>query len=186
MLRDSVATPAEAAERLMALRPTTRTVVEAAVLVSILDSLLLGFLSGGEFVVPLPSGTVAVPPIAHTALLLASLVLSASAIQVGGRLLGGQGRLPEALLLVVWLEVLAIAIQLVLVILGVLLPPVAGVLGIAGLAVLVWCLVHFTRALHGFRGLGRTFMSLLVGALVIGVALAIVLGFLGPGVSSDV
>ncbi len=186
MLRDSVATPSEAAERLLAMRPRTRTIAEAAVLVSVLDSLLLGFLAGGTFVFPLPSGGIALPPILHAALLLASLVLSASAIQVGGRLLGGQGRLPEALLVVVWLEVLAIAIELVLVVASVLLPPFAGLLGLAGLAVLLWSLVHFTRALHGFSGLGRTIMSLLIGALVIGLALSAILGLFGFEVGPDV
>ncbi len=186
MLRDSVATPAEAAERLLALRPRTGTIIEAAILVSVLDALLLGVLTGGRFAVPLPSGDVSLPPLLHAGILFGSLLLFASAIQVGGRLLGGQGRFAEALLVVVWLEVLAILVELALLVVGLLFGPVAGLLGLVGLAVLLWCLLHFTRALHGFPGLGRTALALLLGSLVAGVALSLVLGALGFGAVPDV
>jgi hypothetical protein len=147
--------------------------------VSVLDALLLGLLAGGRFVLPLPSGDVLVPPLAHAAVLLASLVLTASAIQIGGRFLGGQGRFSEALLVVVWMEVLALGTEIVLLAASLLLPPLTGILGIAGLAVLLWCLVHFIRALHGFAGLGRAVAALLIGAVAVGLALSLLLGAFG-------
>jgi hypothetical protein len=57
------------------------------------------------------------------------LILSAGALQVGGQMLGGKGRFAEALMLVVWLEVLAIVIQAATLLVALALPPLAGLLG---------------------------------------------------------
>lgn len=186
MLRDSIATPTEAAERLLALRPRTRTVFEGAVLVATLDALSLGLLTGGGFEVPLPSGTLVIPPLGYAAVLVAFQILWAGVIEVGGRLLGGRGRFAEALLVIVWLEVLSLVIGLLQLVLISLLPGLAPLLALLGIAVLLWCLVHFTRALHGFAGYGRTILSLILGALVTGLALSLLLASLGLGVAPDV
>ncbi len=186
MIRDSVASPREAAERLLAMRPTLAVVMQSAVLVSAIDALVLGVLAGGAFTIPMAEGDVVLSPLAHALALVASLLLSAGALQVGGQILGGRGRFHQALLVVVWLEVVAIVVQLVQVMAALLVPPLAPLLGLAGLAVLLWCLVHFTRVLHGFPGLGRTLMALLLGALAVGIALSTVLAFLGFGGPPDV
>lgn len=185
LIRDSVATPQIAAARLLALRPSGLVLLQAAVLVSALDALLLGVLGGG-FVIPLPSGDWILPPLLHAALLGASLILTACALQVGGQVLGGQGRFAQALLVTIWLEVIAIAIQLVQVVVALALPMLTGFAGVAGLAILLWCMVHFARVLHGFPGYGRAIGAILIGALAVGLALTVLLGFLGFGVSPDV
>jgi hypothetical protein len=186
MIRDSVAEPQETADRLLALRPRTQVVLEGALLVSVVDALLLGVLGGGMAVMPTPQGEMAFSPFAHTAVLLASLILSAGALQVGGQMLGGKGRFAEALLLVVWLEVLAIVIQAVTLLAALVVPPLAGVLGLLGLAVLIWCVVHFARALHGFAGYARTIGALLLGGVVVVVGVSLLLAMLGFGGSPDV
>ena len=186
MLRDSVAEPQETADRLLALRPATGVVIQAAVLVAVLDALILGLLGGGASAMPTPDGEVTLSPFVHAAVLFASLLLSAGALQVGGRMLGGKGRFEEALLLVVWLEVISIAVQAAILVAALILPPLAGVLGLIGLAILLWCLVHFNRALHGFTGLGRTIAALLVGAVVVVLGLSAFLAVLGFGGAPDV
>lgn len=186
MIRDSIASPTEAAERLLALRPSRLVILQAAVLVSVLDALLVGVLSGGAFTIPLPDGEAVLSPLLHAALLVGSLLISAGSLQVGGQILGGRGRYDESLLVVVWLEVLAIAIHLVELLAALVLPPLAPILALVGLALLLWCLVHFTRALHGFSGYGRTVLALLLGAVAIGIALSALLGFFGFGGSPDV
>lgn len=186
MIRDSVAEPQETADRLLALRPSTGVILQAAVLVSVLDALLLGALGGGSFVMPTPDGGLALSPFLHAAVLFGSLVLSAGALQVGGQMLGGKGRFQESLLVVVWLEVLAIAVQLVTLLVAIIVPPIAGVLGILGLGILIWCIVHFARALHGFPGYGRTIGALLLGAVVVVFGMSVLLAMLGFGGPPDV
>lgn len=185
MIRDSVAEPQETADRLLALRPATGVVLQAAVLVAVLDALILGVLGGGALALPTPTGEVVLSPFAHAAVLLASLGLSAGALQVGGRMLGGKGRFEEALLLVVWLEVVSIAVQVVTLVATLILPPLAGFIALLGVGVLLWCLVHFTRALHGFGGYGRTVAALLLGGVVVILGVSVLLAVLGFGGSPD-
>ncbi|WP_210529762.1 YIP1 family protein [Rubellimicrobium arenae] len=186
LIRDSLAAPGEVASRLLSLRPGLAAVVQAAALVSILDALLLGALTGGAFVIPLPDGDVILDPFTHAALLGASLLISAVALFVGGRVLGGRGQFEQALLVVAWLELLAIVIQVAQLLFSILLPPVAPILALAGLFLLIWCVVQFTRVLHGFGGFGRTILALLLGAIVVGIALTILMSVVGFGGSSDV
>ena len=61
------------------------------------------------------------------------------------------------------------------------LPPLAGLLGLLGLAVLLWCVVHFTRALHAFEGFGRTILALFIGAVIVVFALSMLLSIFGFG-----
>lgn len=186
LIRDSVAEPQEFADRLLAARPRTSVVVEAAVLLSILDALILGLLGGGGTTLPMPNGEIQLSPFAHAGVLLASLLLTASALQVGGQLLKGRGRYAEALVLVVWLEVVALAVQVVTVLVALVLPPLAGIVGLLGFGLLLWCLLHFVRALHGFSGLGRAAGALLLGVVALVVATSLLLAALGFGAPADV
>lgn len=187
LIRESVAEPQEFADRLLAARPRTQVVLEAAVLLSILDALVLSALAGGgATTLPTPNGEIQLSPFAHAGVLLASLLLSASALQVGGQLLKGRGRYAEALLLVVWLEVLALAVQVVTVLISLALPPLAGIVGLFGFAVLLWCLLHFARALHGFSGLGKAAGALVLGAVLVILASSLLLAAFGFGVPTDV
>jgi hypothetical protein len=188
MMRESLVAPDLAAGRLLAFRPAPGVVLQGAVLVSAVNALLWGALTGGQgLALPLPQGDVLnLLPLAHAAMIFATLVLAAGAVQVGGAILGGRGRLSEALLLMVWLEVLAVAIELVLLVASLLLPALAPFLGVAGIGVLLWCTVNFTRALHGFAGLGRSIAALLLGGLLVGLGLSVLLGLLGFGGPADV
>ena len=186
LIRDSVAAPQRAAERLLALRPSGIVLAQSAVLVSVLDALILGVLGGGGFVIPLPDGDWVLPPFLHAALLVASLVLTAGALQVGGQILGGKGRFADALLVTIWLEVIAIAVQFAQILVALALPMLTDLVGLLGIVVILWCMVHFAKALHGFPGLGRAIGAVLIGALAVGIALSLLLGFLGFGASPDV
>lgn len=186
MIRDSVAEPQETADRLLALRPRTRIVLEAALLMSVLDALLLGTLGGVILSVPTSEGELLFSPFDHVALLLAWLILLTGALQVGGQMLGGKGRFEEALLLVVWLKALALTFQAATLLMMLVLRPLAGLLGLVAMGVLIWCLVHFARALHGFAGYGRTVGALLLGGVVVILGVSLLLAMLGFGGPADV
>lgn len=181
MLRDSVAEPRLTADRLLAMRPPIAVVVQAAVLMSVLDALTAGLLGGGFVVLPAIEGELLVSPFQYAGLLLASLLAGAMSLQVSGRMLGGKGHFREALLLFVWLDVLLFAIQAVSLLVALVLPPFIGLLGLLSLAIFVWCLVHFTRALHGFGGYGRTFGALVLASVVFVIGMSSLLIFLGFG-----
>lgn len=182
MVRDSVAVPQAAASRLIALRLPRGTVLEGAALVSVLGALLVGGASGGDLTLPMgEAGEVRVSPLAYAVVLMASLLLSAAAVHLGGRALGGRGTFDQALTVMVWIDVVALAVQVVQLLAILVLPVAAPLLGLAGIALLFWCLLNFVRVLHGFAGFGRTILALLVGGLGLGLGLAVLLGLAGGG-----
>lgn len=123
----------------------------------------------------------------RTALLQAAIwAVIASLIAAGGRLRGGTGTFPDALILVAWLQFILLCLQLVQVLAGIVLPLLADLIGLAGLGLLVWLLTNFVAELHGFRSLVAVFAGLVAGAfgmvLVAAILLAIFIGSPPPGV----
>ena len=57
--------------------------------------------------------------------------------------------------------------------------------GLAGLFVLLWCLLNFTRELHGFAGLGRAAVTLILAVLGLGIGLSLILALIGVGATTS-
>jgi hypothetical protein len=111
------------------------------------------------------------------------LILLATAFGVYriGRMRGGTGSFPDALIVMVWLQFLMICVQVVQLLVMVALPPMVGVVNVAGLALFLWLLTSFVAELHGFRSLGLVFGGIVISMLVLGFALAIVLMLMSGG-----
>ncbi|VDS09219.1 Yip1 domain protein [Paracoccus haematequi] len=151
----------------------------AAVSVSALLASLAAMLVGGAD----PEGTQVVmlsrQPMALAAMQLVAIVLAAGLMSGVGRLFGGHGRFEDALLLTVWIEVLLLLIQVVQLVLSLVLPGVAGLLGLAAIALFLWLTVQFTKALHGFRNSAKVALGLIGTAFVAGFILSLIAAALG-------
>lgn len=186
LVRQSLSNPRDAAQRLLAARPSVALGLQSLLLVAALGGLMVGFLTGGRLELPTGEGTtVTMGPLAYAATLLVMLVLGAVALALAGRALGGHGTVAGALALVAWLQVIDLAVQAAGIAVALVLPPLAPLAALAGLAVLLWCLMGFVQALHGV-GPGRALGTILLAALGLGLALALLLGALGIGVPTDV
>ncbi|MAQ82457.1 MAG: hypothetical protein CMH12_04415 [Maritimibacter sp.] len=120
---------------------------------------------------------------------LTVLVAAVFAVQVIGRAMGGQGRLQDAILLVAWLQFCLLCLQVVQTLFLMVMPPIAGLIGIAGFVLFFWLLSNFVAEMHGFRSLGLVFAMIIVSLLSIIFALSLILTLLGfavPGASFDV
>lgn len=119
-----------------------------------------------------------------TALLQAGIWLVITfLITTAGRELGGKGRFGDGLLLVAWLMFILLCVQAVQVALGVVLPPLADLVGLAGLVLMIWLMTNFVAELHGFTALWRVFLGLVIGAIGFILALSILLAiFIGGSV----
>jgi hypothetical protein len=111
-------------------------------------------------------------------LIMAATVLAIYRI---GRAFGGSGSLTDALLIVVWLQVIMLAIQLAQLLSFLLVPPLAGLVSLGGFFLFFWLLTSFIAELHGFASR----WAVLAGVIGAGIALALVLAvilslFLGP------
>jgi hypothetical protein len=112
----------------------------------------------------------------RTALLQAGIwAVIAAAIAAGGRMRGGTGTFPDALILMVWLQFILLCVQMVQVLAGIVLPLAADLIGLAGLGLLLWLLTNFVAELHGFRSLIAVFAGVVAGAFAFLFAAAVLL-----------
>lgn len=115
------------------------------------------------------------------------LALSVVLIDRVGRAFGGQGNFADALLVVVWLQLLTLALQLLQLVATLVAPPLAGIIGIGGFVVFLWLMTAFIAELHGFRSRGRVFVGMVLTALGTGVILGtLLILILGPEAFADV
>lgn len=156
-----------------------------ALLLAVSVSALLAWLSSQLF--PLPQGEAGnVPVLAVTSqpMVLAGMqlvaVLLAAGLMAGvGRMFGGHGRFEDALLLTVWIEVVLLLVQAVQIAATLILPGVAGILGVLAIALFFWLTVQFTKALHGFTSGIKVFLGLVGTAFAVGFVLSLLAASFG-------
>ena len=111
----------------------------------------------------------------------AFLALSVVLIHRVGRAFGGTGSFPDALLIVVWLQCLTLVLQLAQLVLNILSPALAGILGLVGFVVFLWLMASFIAELHGFRSRGLVFAGMVVSAFAAGLVIGLIVIFIaGP------
>jgi Yip1 domain len=108
------------------------------------------------------------------------LTLSVVLIHRVGRAFGGRGSLPDALLVVVWLQLLTLVLQVLQLAATFVAPPLAGIIGLGGFVLFLWLMTAFIAELHGFVSRGLVFLGMALTALgvglVLGFALILILG----------
>lgn len=126
-------------------------------------------------------GPLMVSPMVSAGFQAAVLLITTVAVYQIGRAFGGQGRFYDALLLIVWLQFVLICVQVVQVVMFLVLPLAADVLGLVALALFFWLLTNFVAELHGFASLAMAFLGILVAMVAMAFLLAFLLALiLGP------
>jgi Yip1 domain len=111
-------------------------------------------------------------------LILAATVLGIYRI---GRAFGGTGSLPDALLVVVWLQVIMLAVQAVQLLCLMLVPVLGGLVSMAGFILFFWLLTSFIAELHGFASRWAVLAGVIGSAFVLAIVLAVILSLVyGP------
>lgn len=181
LLRLTLSNPRAAAARLMALNLPVPTGWTAMLLVSV-ASAFLGFI--GFLVSPIQGdpGIAAMfgSPMRTAMIQFAVLALTGVLAFWVGRIFRGTGSLAQALVLVAWVQVPPILLQLVQLVVMLLAPGLAPIIGVAGFALYAVLLTLFIAELHGFRSGVVVFFGILVTsfavALVAAVLFAILIG----------
>lgn len=153
-------------------------------LVTVLSVLLVALTQGPAPELPAGTQPIVVTPFAYATILGAMLVLLVFALQFTGQILGGTGDLGAALVLVVWLEVVAMALRVAQGAALLLAPPLVGPISIVGMWVLLWCLANFINVLHGFESLGKSALVIVLAAVGIGLGLGLILSLIGFGATA--
>jgi hypothetical protein len=109
-----------------------------------------------------------------------ALALTVVLIHNVGRAFGGQGSFADALLIVVWLQLIMLALQALQLLAFLLAPTLGGIIGLASLFLFFWLMTNFVAELHGFASLGLVFLGMIivtiVTALILGVAAVMIVG----------
>ncbi len=118
-------------------------------------------------------------PLSLAGIQLGAMVLSALMMAQVGRLFGGQGDFPDALLLVAWVELLLVGLQAVQLVMMLLFPASAGLLSIVAFGLFLYLAVTLTKALHGFSSTGKVVLGLIGSLFVLGFVLSLLAAAFG-------
>ncbi|MGC9418199.1 MAG: Yip1 family protein [Rhodovulum sp.] len=190
LARETLSNPRSGARSVLALALPEKVVWQALVAIVSISVLLTQM---GEYLVPVPMDPLT-PAFRANPLLTAIvqgglLVVTVYAIHVIGRRFGGRGDFAGALALTVWLQALMVALQVVQTLFLVVLPSVAGLIGLFGIGFFFWLLSHFVAELHGFPSAIKTFAAIIASmvAIILGMSLLMsILGITFGGALSDV
>ena len=152
------------------------TLYSMVALVTVLSVLLLEV---GLFLSPTEAEMLRATPFTLCIILGASLMMMVFAVQLTGRMLGGHGQFGAALLLIVWWQAMALVIQMTQTVALLVFPPLAGLITLAGLAWLVFALLHLVNVLHGFDSLPKSLATVAIGIVGISFGLALLLALIG-------
>ena len=155
----------------------------ALVLMAVLSAVLM---QGLQALLPpavAPDGTVLEPvgPFVWAGMVAVGMVLTALLVFVVGRWRGGTGELPDAVILVAWLQfiqLLVVAVQMLLIL---ILPLLVPVVEIGGVILFLWLLVNFVAEMHGFRSLGLVFLGVIITFIGFVFGMSLLLMLLGVG-----
>lgn len=127
-------------------------------------------------------------PLATAGLQLGANLFAIVAMTWIGRLLGGQGRAEDALLLVAWLQALMVLVQLAQLAVTLIAPPLTGLLMILAVALFFWLLTGFTQALHGFPARFPVLLGVIATMFAVAMLVTFVLLLVGfdPRAMTDV
>lgn len=101
------------------------------------------------------------------------LALSVVLIHRVGRAFGGTGSFADALLVVVWVQLLTLAVQVLQLLASVIAPPLAGIIGLGGFVLFLWLMTSFIAELHRFASRGLVFVGMTLTVIGTGLALGL-------------
>ncbi len=174
----SIKDPASAARTLMAMGFDTRVLWDALILAAVGNTAL--FVLSNLFVTgPSPLPGFFEMPLVYFAVVAGGLVLSILSISWTGRMMGGTGTTANILVLMVWMQILRLAVQLLVMVLLFVAPLLSGLLVLASAVIGVYMLVHFIDQAHGFGSPGKAAVVMIASFLAIAVGLSVVLLLVG-------
>ncbi|MES2551154.1 MAG: YIP1 family protein [Pseudomonadota bacterium] len=173
--------PKQAARVLLAEGVPLRARSAGLLLVAILSAITASIqITGREALDPLSAFMLA-SPIRATIFQWLFLSVSVVLIHRVGRAFGGTGSFADALLIVVWLQVIMLGFQVLQLAVAPLAPAFSGLIGLVSFMIYLWLLTVFIAELHGFVARGLVFLAMVITGVAAGFLLVVLLILLlGP------
>ncbi|MEZ5752429.1 MAG: hypothetical protein R3D60_10825 [Paracoccaceae bacterium] len=119
------------------------------------------------------------PPFAVAAQQIGANILAAWLITAGGRMFGGKGGFPDAILLLGALQGLTLWLLVAQTFVQIFAPALENLIVFAAILAFFWLLTGFVAALHGFTSRISVLSGLMLGAFAVGFFLSVVLWAIG-------
>ncbi|WP_108858603.1 Yip1 family protein [Ruegeria sp. Alg231-54] len=158
--------PAQAARRLLDMRPGREILWLAFFLAVVLNGLVQ---LGIDHLIPVPNGESVPPPTPVFLGLLRSagaMLLSIGAFLFVGRLLGGRATFDDILTLTIWLQYLQIAAMVITLVITIVLPFLMLMFLLATAIISLYVTLHFLNEAHQFGSLAKSFGVIVLSALI--------------------
>lgn len=170
--------PAEAAQFILGTYMVRRDIYMALIAGAALNALITGL---SLLMFPLPSGwpDFIGNPISYFIISAGGLALFAHILTWAGRALGGHGEVDDLLKLMVWLQYVRVALQVVGLGLSMIIPVLAGIYSLIVTGLSLWIVLHFIQAGHRLTGLGNAAVVLFITFIGLIFSLAVLLAILG-------
>lgn len=146
---------------------------------------LLAVLNGILYTLILPPGMV-FSPIAMAVVAGVVIWLSAWLFARVGQFMGGQGDLPRLLRVVLFLQALRLIAQAALLVLGALVPPLAGMASLVAGVWGIYMMVCFLAEAHGFDNRLKALGTLGAVFVVVIVAASVLMSMVGGAALTDI
>ncbi|MEX0348667.1 MAG: YIP1 family protein [Paracoccaceae bacterium] len=123
--------------------------------------------------------TIALSPMVYAGFFTGAILLFVWVLSFVGPKMGGAGRFNDVFLLIIWLQYLRFALELVTLMLLLVAPVFGAMIGIAGSLVGLYILVHFIDQAHRLNSIGQSVLLLLVSVVAMAIVLYIVMSLTG-------
>ena len=180
MVMRTLQSPREGAAEVLALgipREAVWIVIAIVAVISAFMGQLVALMTGGADAI----GGVFGNPLVSGVVQILAILLTIGGVYFIGRAMGGTGALPEAAILISWLQFVMICVQVLQVSALLVVPPLAGLVFIAALGIFLWLLTEFVCVLHGFQSRAQVFVMIIVSAFTLAFFLSILLTIMGLG-----
>jgi hypothetical protein len=177
---DSILRPRAAARRVLGLELAPDALFQAAAAITCIG-IVLGYLAmrmSGGAVDPVSAAVLQAPLLGATLQFGMMAVIAFLTFRIG-RVFGGRGDFWGAAAVVVWLNAVTLAIQVVQLAALATVPPLAGLIAIATLFWLLWAFSNFVAELHGFASPVMVLGVVVLTVIVLVFALTLVAAMLG-------
>lgn len=129
--------------------------------------------------VTLPVEVASISLFSMTAILAAGLIATVFGLYFTGQSLGGSGRFPGTLLMIIWWQVLGMVLQIVQVLTALLLPFISVFVSFGSLIFMFYCLILFINELHGFQNIFKALTTIILASIAALVGLSVILSLIG-------
>lgn len=126
-----------------------------------------------------PLGLLASHPLGMAAVQIGTAALFAVLLARVGQMFGGRGSFADALLATAWLELVMLVVQVPQLLLAMVQPTLAGIVGLLTFVLYLYLAVQLTRAVHGFRSPVLVLIGIFGTVIAVGIGGSILMAALG-------